>query len=281
MWSSKYNPLSFVLRRFSLKSGVVRMRKAVLLAVFSGVLLGLDMCDVKFIARAKHHITSSLMPIKQFISSFKDLPEIVRKYVDLKRENDKLRLKLDELKVRAIIADGIERELVELKKFMNLKHNSSMFNLMEKVLGTDKSVFDSYIITSASHRESRDGAVVISSDGLVGMIHDIVGSVARVRPLTSQKMFVPVKAKNGTHMILAGTGKNELVSVELREAAIPNLKAGDELHTSGEGGIFMEHILVAKVASVDLATGRVIATPVANIDELSYVWIINPITSKQ
>jgi rod shape-determining protein MreC len=148
---------------------------------------------------------------------------------------------------------------------------------MEKILGMDKSVFESFIIISASHKESHTDSIVISSDGLIGIIYDVVGTVARVLPVTSSKIFVPVKTKSGVHMIMLGTGKNEMVSVEIRDAAIAKVNVEDELYTSGEGGVFRDNISVAKVTSVDRALGRVTAKPTVNIDELGYAWVLEPV----
>jgi rod shape-determining protein MreC len=218
----------------------------------------------------------ALMPVKRFIGRCKKFPEIVHGYVSLKQENEELKRKVDELKVKALIINGVEQELAELKKIVNLKYTSNMFNAMEKVLGTDKSVFESFVIISASHKASHVGSAVISSDGLVGIIHDIVGTVAMVLSITNSKMLVPVKTKSGTHMIMSGTGKNEMVSIEIRDAAIASVNVGDELYTSGEGGVFRDDISVAKVTSVDRASGKVTARPTVNIDALSYAWVLEP-----
>jgi rod shape-determining protein MreC len=266
-----------VLRRFASRNGGARTKRAVTLALCSLGLIALDICDVWFIAQMKHGMVTVLMPVKRFVVAFKELPEIVHRYVSLKQENEELKLKVDELKGKILIINEVEQELVELKKIMNLKHTSNMFNAMEKVLGTDKSVFESFVIISALHKRSRVGSVVISSDGLVGMIYDVVGAIARVLPVTNPKIFVPVKTKSGVHMIMSGTGRNEMVSIEIRDAAIEKVNVEDELYTSGEGGVFRDSISVAKVTSVDMASGRVTAKPIVNIDELGYAWVLEPV----
>jgi rod shape-determining protein MreC len=272
--------LVVLLGRFSSRKGLSRASKLLVCFFVALVLVILDFFEISSVTALKCYLSANVMTIKCIINSLAETPKLISEYIDVKNENKKLRLELDELKIKTIVVSGIEKEIEELKKIVNLRYSSNLYRTMEKVLGFDRSMYDSFILISVTQKETNEGAIVISSDGLVGFVFDLNGTVARVLPITNQKMAIPVKTANGEHMIIAGTDKNELISKEIQDNAISNLKVGDMLMTSGEGGVFIANIPVANITKVDRKTGEVHAIPVTQVKKLSFVWIINSVIWK-
>jgi rod shape-determining protein MreC len=197
----------------------------------------------------------------------------------MKNENTKLKLEIEKLKAKAITISEIEKELKELKKVVNLGDSSDTYKYIEKVQGYDNSIYDSFILISAKQEKTKQGAVVISNEGLVGLVYDSKNSMARVLNLTNQKMFVPGVTDKECHLILRGTGKNELISVEIMDNTISNLEIGDIIYTSGEGGTFSKGIPVAEITEINKDKSEILAKPTVNLDKLSFVWITDPVVT--
>jgi rod shape-determining protein MreC len=263
-----------LLGKFAVKRGIWQQRKLVTLELFSSVLIVADLFGVEFINDAKRCIFNQVIPVKHIANKLIEIPKIISSYIDIKKENDRLKLELDQLKIKTITASNAEKELIELKKIVNLKISPNTFKYLEKVLGYDKSVFESFVLISATHENTKEGAIVISSDGLVGIIHDVKNGLARVMPVTHPKFAIPVTTKTGANAILIGTGRNELTAAEFKDDALVNLKCGDIFYTSGEGGVFERDTAVAVIDHISRETNEVSTIPAVSLNELRYVWIV-------
>jgi rod shape-determining protein MreC len=266
---------SFVLLgKFNSRRGISHSSKFVFLTIFSFLLVFTDICELKWTVNTKYYLSKKLIPIKHLTNTFIEIPKILSEYVDIKRENEKLRLEIDELKIKTIITSNIERELEELKKAVNLKYSSDLFKTMEKVLGFDKSVHDSFLLISSTTSETKEGSVVISSEGLVGIIFDLHNDIARVLPITNHKLSIPVVTKNDGHLILSGTDTNKLISKEVKNNTVDEFQIGDILYTSGEGGIFESHIPVGEITEINKKTNEIIAKPLVQLKNIIFIWIV-------
>ncbi len=226
------------------------------------------------------------LQIKFVANKIVEFPRSMTSYIIqnniLKKEIEDLRRESDDLKIKIETIKNYEKELGDLKKSLNLNYSISTYKVIERVLGFEYSVFDSFMLISVSHNSIKQGSVVLSSDGIVGIVYLINNDIARVMTITDQKINIPVKSLSGEHIILSGTGKNEMVSSEIKEnitSSKLNIKPGDILYTSGEGGVFYSDIPVAKVIKIK-ESGSILAEPISKINNISFVWIIDPILNK-
>ena len=91
-------------------------------------------------------------------------------------------------------------------------------------------------------------------------------------PITDVSSRVPIKiGRSGDHAILVGTGKNEFILSHIEN--IDSIQVGDELVTSGVGGIFAPGIPAAVVQSVE--GSKVIAKPLSKLKDLDFVLVIS------
>ena len=149
---------------------------------------------------------------------------------------------------------------------------------MVKILGFDDSVFNSFLLISKTQDSTKKDSVVISSNGLIGIVLEVHNKIAKVLPLTASDMFIPVKNNLGEHLILKGVGENKLISLEIQSSTTKYIKINDILYTSGEGGIYKSGIPVAKVVEIDQNKTKIYAEPVANLNTINYVWTMNALT---
>lgn len=251
--------------------------KLLMLGLFSLVCVSLDFFEVPFIQAARLAMDDMVLSVKCVANDVADFPRAFSQYLSLKDKNEKLKLENEELRAKVAVLSNAKKEVEELKAAANLRYRSSRFECMEKVLGFDNSIYSSYVLVSALHGKTTEGAVVLSSNSLVGLVMSSSGHIAKVLPITSCKIFIPAKNTNGEHIILNGTDKDEMVSVAIRSNTTSTLNVGDILYTSGEGGTYEQDIPVAKITSVDIAQNEIRAKPLVNFNDLSFVWTTTPV----
>ena len=115
------------------------------------------------------------------------------------------------------------------------------------------------------HGASADD-VIVSSEGLVGIVDSALEDHATVRTIFDASLSVPVTIP-GTALAALSRGEGDRLAIKFvpRAAAI---KAGEVLYTSGAGGMFPPGIAVARITDVQPVPGQlfvsVIAEPVAH-----------------
>ncbi|MFC3714056.1 rod shape-determining protein MreC [Sphingoaurantiacus capsulatus] len=140
--------------------------------------------------------------------------------------------------------------------------------------GSSGSYVRSAVVSGGRDQGLRIGQPVRAARGLVGRVVEVGNHSARVLLLTDASSRVPVKVlRTGRPAIIAGINDVEL---ELRYVAPADgqLKVGDRLVTSGDGGIFPPDVPVAVVTRVlrDVQYAR----PLAHPEGLGYVIVEQP-----
>jgi rod shape-determining protein MreC len=132
----------------------------------------------------------------------------------------------------------------------------------------------SAVVSGGRSAGLRVGQPVRSMQGLVGRVVEVGGSAARVMLLTDASSRVPVRiVRTGRPAMVAGINGADL-EVRFVAPADGQLRIGDRLVTSGDGGIFPPDVPVAVVTQV---RGDVLlARPLAHPEALGYVLVETP-----
>ena len=118
------------------------------------------------------------------------------------------------------------------------------------------------------------GQPVRTVEGIVGRIVETGESAARVLLLTDTNSRVPVRVqRTGKPAMIAGIN-GALLEVRFVAPADGQLRIGDKLVTSGDGGIYPPEIPVATV--VRLRGETIYARPAANPEALGFVIVDQP-----
>ena len=108
--------------------------------------------------------------------------------------------------------------------------------------------------------------VIVSSEGLVGVVDSTSDNHATVRTVFDASISVPVTIP-GTALAALARGQGESLAIDFVPLDIM-LKIGDILYTSGAGGLFPPGIAVARITEVSPIPGqlffKVSAEPVAH-----------------
>ena len=108
---------------------------------------------------------------------------------------------------------------------------------------------------------------------MIGIVISSSDNIGLVRTITDSNLYIPVKTKSGSTLVLRGTNNNELVSVAIKQYNKININIGDILYTSGEGGMFPPNIPVSKITQVDLNKQEIKSCPIVELSNLEFVTL--------
>ena len=270
------NAIQILCAKFMFHNGISRRALLLFHFLIFSLIAGLDYVAESHVHSIRSSLESFVAPLKVETHKLLQIPKVVKSFLDIKHENEVLRREMDVLKLTNLQANERIRKLEEITKNLDLNCNFEQFNIVEKVLGFETSVYNSYLIISKTHADITENNIVITPDGLVGVVSSVYEKSAKVLPITNSLTTIPVKSNSGIQLIIRGMDKNELVSIAVqRKELISKLTVGEILYTSGEGGFYKKDIPVAKVTSVHTKKAKIYATPIAQLSNINYVWIID------
>jgi rod shape-determining protein MreC len=179
-------------------------------------------------------------------------------YIDLRGirlENSRLRGEVALLKRRI---DQLEEQALEtqrLQRLLALQEASPATLLTARVVGKDSTNwFKSVLLNRGSLAGVRRNLPVVTPDGLVGRVVEVTPTAAKVQLLTD-----PVSAAGGLVQRNRVTG---IVGGSLGAGArvrylplMAELLVGDEVVTSGLGGVFPKGIPIGRITAVERRSG--------------------------
>lgn len=163
----------------------------------------------------------------------------------------------------------------ELKKLLRVTEPSRERIGVFAISGSSTGAYVRYALISGGSRHGVEpGQPVLAAAGLIGRTVDVGSRATRVMLLTDVSSRVPVRVvRTGLPALLIG--KNlPLLDVDLSGPSNSEVRVGDRLVTSGDGGLFPPGLAVATVVRVsgDMPEARPATTP----DGLDYVIVERP-----
>ena len=175
-----------------------------------------------------------------------DIETLKNENQQLKDENSSLQEQLRELEI-------LKSENNTLKEYVNLKDKYSSYTTVPAyVIQRSLSNYDKIIVINAGTDDGIDvNMPVISESGLVGHVISVTSDTAKVQTIIDTASNVSANISNvQDSVILKGTLNSTDI---LRATYIPadsTILQGDEVVTSGLGGIYPKGILIGNVKSV-------------------------------
>ena len=239
-------------------------------------------------ARLKLGIGSLFLPLFGLAGSTQQATGIVEDAVVTKREllklNEGLRRENERLLLQSMQAEETVRENARLRQLVGWQLQTSWKLKLARVVLRDPA---NWWRTVQIDLGSRDGLQVnfpvLTADGLVGRVSSVTLTRSQVTLVGDPNCKVAARVNNETHDsgVIGPSGPLETELVELgylsRNA---NLKSGQAVLTSGEGGIFPAGIPIGKVVdvqSVDSGSRTEARVKLAaNLSALQEVWVKFP-----
>jgi rod shape-determining protein MreC len=281
------------------------MRKVVRTRIFTVVLTSLILLALillsSFPGSPLNHLTSPVSAIfKPIQSSFRSVTGNISDFwisltdgMSIRQENEKLAQENAQLKNKVSQLEAAGRNYEELKTALQLKDKFDRYEIagariLTRELGTWFDVFKigSGTADGITITESESFAVVDAQSRLIGRVLSSDLTTAKVLPLLHEGFAVSARVNEVNGAIVRLRGDIELKENNLCVAdQIPSssdLRIGDELVTSGLGGLFPEGILIGSIIEFrDDAAGRKIAIvrPSVDFDNMSVVFIMKGLQS--
>jgi rod shape-determining protein MreC len=242
---------------------LARYRRAVILTtalVLSFLLMTLQVrhesAVVTFTRQALLFVVSPF--IKVTSATIRGVTGTWRDYVDLRtlrEENKRLQFETTTLKRRLEQLQDQALETQRLERLLAMRQASRAEFLTARVVGKDATNwFKTILLDRGSLEGIRRNQPVLAPDGLVGRVVEVTPSSARVQLLTD-----PVSAVGG---LIQRTRVTGIVSGNLGAGArvrylplMADVAVGDEVLTSGMGGVFPKGILMGRITSVERKSG--------------------------
>ena len=239
-------------------------------------------------ARLKLGIGSLFLPLFGLASSTQQLAGTTEDAVvprrELLRRNESLRRENQQLRLQATQAEEAARENARLRQLFGWQRQTPWkLKLAKVVLREPANWWRTVQIDLGSRDGLRVNLPVLTTDGLVGRISSVSLMRSQVTLLGDPNCKVSARVENETHDagIIGASGPLETDFVALgylsRNA---NLKPGQRVVTSGEGGIFPPGIPIGKtvdVQPVDYGSRTEARVKLAaNLNALDEVWVMFP-----
>jgi rod shape-determining protein MreC len=198
--------------------------------------------------------------------------------VDLRKENRRL---LETVKVqneRLIAAGEAVRENERLKALLEMKNSFASPAVAASIIGEDNSPwFRTVLINRGEGDGLREGMPVMAVNGIVGQVVRVAPRSARVLLLTDHSSAVAaVIQRSRARGVVRGRSEGFCtLEFAVRE---DDVKVGDQVVTSGIGGIFPKGIPVGEVTMVKKGEYGIFQTidirPAVNIGRLEEVLVL-------
>lgn len=193
-------------------------------------------------------------------------------YASIYEQNQQLRRELQQMKAWKEAAVQLEQQNAKLLSLNQVQLDPKLTSVSGVVLADAGSPFRQSVLLNVGSRDGiLDGWATMDGLGLVGRIVGVGSSTSRVILLTDASSRIPVTIQpSGQRAMLVGDNK-ALPPIEFLESP-EEVRPGDRVVSSGDGGVFPAGLLVGQVAEgVDKRLRVVLA---ADYERLSFVRVL-------
>ena len=211
----------------------------------------------------------ALVPVTKGV----ELVEGVQSYARLQQQNQDLRRELQQMKAWKEAALQLEQENAKLLDLNNVRLDPALTVVTGQVLADSGSPFRQSILLNvgAARDGIKDGWAVTDGLGLVGRISGVGQRSSRVLLLTDSASRVPVTIQpSGQQSMLSGDNSTLPVLDFIEEPE--EVRPGDRVVSSGDGGVFPAGLLVGSV--VLARDGRLRMRLSADYERLEFLRVL-------
>lgn len=182
------------------------------------------------------------------ISKAADMVKGFESYTKLYEQNQELRQELQQMRAWKEAALQLEQQNARLLDLNQVRLDPRLTHITGVVLADSGSPFRQSVLLNVGARDGvRDGWAAMDGIGLVGRISGVGNRTSRVILLTDSNSRIPVVVQPSGQKSLLSGDNSPLPPLEFLEK--PDLiRPGDQVVTSGDGGVFPAGLLVGTVA---------------------------------
>ncbi len=210
----------------------------------------------------------AMAPITGTVNILRDFQSYTRIY----QQNQELRRELQQMKAWKEAALQLEQENARLLDLNNVQLDPRLTFVTGVVLADSGSPFRQSVLLNVGGRDGIvDGWAAMDGLGLVGRISGVGNNTARVILLTDTSSRVPVTIQpSGQQALLIGDN-TAAPPIDFIEDA-DQVRPGDRVMSSGDGGVFPAGLLVGQVA--EDPGGRMRVRLAADYERLEFLRVL-------
>ena len=199
-------------------------------------------------------------------------------YSRLYEQNQELRRELQKMSAWKEAAVQLDQENAKLLAQNNVRIDPALTSVSGVVLTDSGTAFRQSVLLNVGARDGiLDGWATMDGLGLVGRISGVGQGTSRVMLLTDPTSRIPVTIQpSGQHALLAGDN-TALPALDFIESP-ENIRPGDRVVSSGDGGLFPPGLLVGQVAQA--SDGRLRVRLSADYGRLEFLRVLRSHSSE-
>ncbi|WP_182187739.1 rod shape-determining protein MreC [Pectinatus frisingensis] len=257
------------------------------------VLLGI-FCTMFFSAKDRvsipltnRAVITLLAPFQSFSSALGSksgsIINALNELMSMYQENKQLKAEVTTLREENLHDNELEAENQRLKGLLNYKESTKQFDLVTaSVIARDSATWiNNVVINRGSNDGIKKDMPVVTPDGLVGAVIDVYGSYSVVALITDPRVAVGALVQRSDSRV-AGIVKGDIdkqVDIHMENISrAADIQPGDQIITSGLGGIYPKGIFIGTVDEVGNEAGGLLKyaaiKPAVDFQKLEDVAII-------
>lgn len=228
-----------------------RLLTAVILLVMLAVFL-LWRIDSPRVERFRAQVTDQILPNMDWlmapVTGTVNLVRNVQSYQRLVDQNRELRSELRQMQAWKEAALQLEQENARLLDLNNVRLDPRLTYITGVVIADSGSPFRQSVLLNVGARDGIiDGWAAMDGIGLVGRVSGVGDNTSRVLLLTDATSAVPATIQPSGQTALVGGDNSAAPLLDFIENA-EQVRPGDRVVSSGDGGVFPPGLLIGQVA---------------------------------
>jgi rod shape-determining protein MreC len=216
--------------------------------------------DPDVFERARTTVTDAAAPILDTVArpvaAIDRAVHGVKELVYLRDENVRLRLEVERLKQWQATARWLEIENARMRDLLAFERTDVERFVTGRVIGAGGTFVRALLVNVGTEDGAAKGQPAVTGDGLIGRVAEAGLRSSRILLITDLNSRIPVQIENSSaRAILAGD--NTPFPRLILGAPSADLKPGNRVMTSGDGGAFPPGLPVGTILSVDDSGVRV------------------------
>jgi rod shape-determining protein MreC len=198
----------------------------------------------------------------------------------LTEANERLLRENTALAQSSLLVDQLTAENTELRGLLGTRTRQPVQSIAAEILYDARDPSSRKIVLDRGTQHGvHAGSPVIDDAGVVGQVTRAFPFVSEVTLLTDKNQAIPVQdLRSGLRAVAYGGAERGLLNLRFM-AANADIRAGDELVTSGIDGVYPTGLPVARVQSVEGKTGlsfaEILCVPIGGVDRNRHLLVLN------
>ena len=240
----------------------------------------------KYLYEARQTIAVALYPIQNLAHLPTAISNLANDFFitqDLADENARFKQQhlIDSGKLQQLSALTIENE--HLRNLLEATQKNKSKTILAEIRSVPRDPFNlTVILDKGLQNGAQNGQVIVDNLGVIGQITHTYPWSSEAALITDKNHSVPVQIlRNGLRSVASGTGKYKTLELNYMANNV-DIQEGDQIVTSGIGGVYPSGLPVALVSKIkrdiSSAFAYIICTTIAGVDRNKQVLILSPQT---